>query len=207
MLLALSGCGAQKQTAASEDADDAVKEITVCESWNFDGGFFSLQAPKVINGSYGLYYFLNNFYETLVRYENGKIIPGLADSWEVSPDGLTYTFRLKQGIKFSDGTAFNAEAVKVNLDNIPDTLAEFYGGWGLTSTLMDEVTVIDEYTVAVTLTTPYYGALQDFAVPMPMSMMSPAGYNENGTLAEITKTCACMHFHLLLYSADSLSCM
>lgn len=56
----------------------------------------------------------------------------------------------------------------------PGILAEFNGGWGLTSTLLDEVTVVDEYTVAVKLTTPYYGALQDFAVPMPMSMMSPA---------------------------------
>lgn len=124
----------------------------------------------------------------LVRYEDGEIVPGLAERWEVSSDGLTYTFYLKQGIKFSDGTDFNAEAVKINLDNIPGILAEFNGGWGLTSTLLDEVTVVDEYTVAVKLTTPYYGALQDFAVPMPMSMMSPAGYNEDGSLAEITKT-------------------
>ena len=186
--VSLSGCASSPSSFHSASQEQPVKEVTFCESWDFEGGFFSLQAPNVTNGTYGLYYFLTNFYETLVRYEDGEIVPGLAERWEVSPDGLTYTFYLKQGIKFSDGTDFNAEAVKTNLDNIPKILAEFNGGWGLTSTLLDEVTVIDDYTVAVTLTTPYYGALQDFAVPMPMSMMSPAGYNEDGSLAEITKT-------------------
>lgn len=186
--VSLSGCASSPSSSSSASQEQPAKEVTFCESWDFEGGFFSLQAPNVTNGTYGLYYFLTNFYETLVRYEDGEIVPGLAERWEVSPDGLTYTFYLKQGIKFSDGTDFNAEAVKTNLDNIPKTLAEFNGGWGLTSTLLDEVTVIDDYTVAVTLTTPYYGALQDFAVPMPMSMMSPAGYNEDGSLAEITKT-------------------
>lgn len=186
--VSLSGCASSPSSSSSVSQEQPAKEVTFCESWDFEGGFFSLQAPNVTNGTYGLYYFLTNFYETLVRYEDGEIVPGLAERWEVSPDGLTYTFYLKQGIKFSDGTDFNAEAVKTNLDNIPKILAEFNGGWGLTSTLLDEVTVIDDYTVAVTLTTPYYGALQDFAVPMPMSMMSPAGYNEDGSLAEITKT-------------------
>ena len=186
--LSFSGCASEPSSSSSASQENTVKEVTFCESWDFEGGFFSLQAPNVTNGTYGLYYFLTNFYETLVRYEDGEIVPGLAERWEVSSDGLTYTFYLKQGIKFSDGTDFNAEAVKINLDNIPGILAEFNGGWGLTSTLLDEVTVVDEYTVAVKLTTPYYGALQDFAVPMPMSMMSPAGYNEDGSLAEITKT-------------------
>ena len=186
--LSFSGCASEPSSSSSASQENTVKEVTFCESWDFEGGFFSLQAPNVTNGTYGLYYFLTNFYETLVRYEDGEIVPGLAERWEVSSDGLTYTFYLKQGIKFSDGTDFNAEVVKINLDNIPGILAEFNGGWGLTSTLLDEVTVVDEYTVAVKLTTPYYGALQDFAVPMPMSMMSPAGYNEDGSLAEITKT-------------------
>ena len=172
--LSFSGCASEPSSSSSASQENTVKEVTFCESWDFEGGFFSLQAPNVTNGTFGLYYFLTNFYETLVRYEDGEIVPGLAERWEVSPDELTYTFYLKQGIKFSDGTDFNAEAVKINLDNIPGILAEFNGGWGLTSTLLDEVNVVDEYTVAVKLTTPYYGALQDFAVPMPMSMMSPA---------------------------------
>lgn len=55
-------------------------------------------------------------YETLVRYktENTEIEPGLAEKWEVTEDGLTYTFHLRKGVKFHDGTDFNAEAVVTN---------------------------------------------------------------------------------------------
>ena len=186
--LSFSGCASDPDSPPSTSQENTVKEVTFCESWDFEGGFFSLQAPNVTNGTYGLYYFLTNFYETLVRYEDGEIVPGLAERWEVSSDGLTYTFYLKQGIKFSDGTDFNAEVVKINLDNIPGILAEFNGGWGLTSTLLDEVTVVDEYTVAVKLTTPYYGALQDFTLPLPMGIMSPNAFNEDGSLSESVKT-------------------
>ena len=147
-----------------------------------------MQAPALHNGTFGLLYYLDNFYETLVRYDNGEIIPGLAEKWEVSSDALTYTFTLKQGIKFSDGEELNAEVVKLNFDNMPAILGDSNGVFGLTSTLLDEVTVVDEYTVAVKLTTPYYGALQDFTLPLPMGIMSPNAFNEDGSLSESVKT-------------------
>lgn len=55
-------------------------------------------------------------YNTLVTYAPGttNIVPDLATSWKVSPDGRTYTFQLRQGVKFHDGTPFNAQAVKIN---------------------------------------------------------------------------------------------
>jgi ABC-type transport system substrate-binding protein len=56
-------------------------------------------------------------YDVLVRYdENFTIQPRLADSWDIAPDGKSITFHLKKGIKFSDGTPFNADAVKYNLE-------------------------------------------------------------------------------------------
>ncbi len=187
LLLALSACS-QSNGNSSENADNTDEKITLCESWNFDGGFCNLQCPLLCNGTYGIQNYISNFYETLVNYKNGEIVPGLAESWDVSDDGLTYTFYLKQGIKFSDGESFNAEATKTNLDNMPALLGDYNGVYGLTSTMIDEITVIDEYTVAVKLTSPYYGALQDFALTLPMSIMSPNGFNEDGSLAEITKT-------------------
>ena len=68
-------------------------------------GFFSERA---------VYY---NMYDSLVAIDTTlKIIPDLADSWEISSDGKTYTFHLHQGVKFHDGTDFNADAVKFNLN-------------------------------------------------------------------------------------------
>src|SRR3984893_9797235 len=63
---------------------------------------------------------LANMYEGLLHYKDGslEVEPGLATSWTVSPDGKTYTFKLREGVKFHDGTPFNAEAVKFNLDRI-----------------------------------------------------------------------------------------
>ncbi|HEX2134840.1 MAG TPA: ABC transporter substrate-binding protein [Microvirga sp.] len=58
-----------------------------------------------------------NLYEGLVRIDrDGRVQPLLARSWEVSPDGLTYTFRLQQGVKFHDGTAFDSADVKFAFD-------------------------------------------------------------------------------------------
>ena len=191
ILLAFSlvGCSQTKnQPVETGSNSQELREITLCESWNFDGGFSVLQAPALHNGTFGLLYYLDNFYETLVRYDNGEIIPGLAEKWEVSSDALTYTFTLKQGIKFSDGEELNAEVVKLNFDNMPAILGDSNGVFGLTSTLLDEVTVVDEYTVAVKLTTPYYGTLQDFTLPLPMGIMSPNAFNEDGSLSESVKT-------------------
>ena len=58
-----------------------------------------------------------NIFEGLTRYQaDGSIAPGLAESWEISEDGLEYTFALRSGVTFHDGTAFSAEDVKFSLD-------------------------------------------------------------------------------------------
>ena len=59
----------------------------------------------------------DNVFDQLVLYadESTEIVPGLATDWEVSPDGLTYTFHLRKGVKFHDGTEFNADAVVFSL--------------------------------------------------------------------------------------------
>ena len=55
----------------------------------------------------------DNIFEGLVRYKPGtsEVEPALAESWEISPDGLTFTFHLRKGVKFHDGTDLNADAV------------------------------------------------------------------------------------------------
>src|SRR4030042_5650862 len=75
-----------------------------------------------LNASVELGIPLSSVYDTLVFLdpETGQFVPGLAEGWEVTPDGLRYTFYLRQDVVFHDGTPFNAEAVRSNLKRILD---------------------------------------------------------------------------------------
>ena len=91
---------------------------------------------------------LNSIFDPLVwQPEAGKFYPGLATSWEVSPDAKLYTFKLRQGVKFHDGTPFNAQAVKFTFDRTvdPQLKALLVGLLGP----YDGSEVVDEYTVRV----------------------------------------------------------
>ena len=184
MLLSITtGCSSQNTVGNSKK----VKELTFCESWNFDGGFSVFQEPLMANGTFGLLYYIPNFYETLINYENGNFVPGLAEKWDVGKDNMTYTFKLKKDIKFSDGEELTAEVVKKNFENVGKNLETSNGAFGLTSTLIEKITVVDKYTVSVKLSSPYYGALNDFTLPLPMGIMSPNAFNADGTLSEKVK--------------------
>jgi len=75
----------------------------------------------------------DNVLEALVEYkdESTDIEPGLAESWTIAPDGLTYTFKLRKGVKFHDGTPFNADAVVCSLGRqMKERKVKFAGkGW------------------------------------------------------------------------------
>jgi peptide/nickel transport system substrate-binding protein len=94
-----------------------------------------------------------NIFEGLTRIDqNGAVQPGLASEWTISEDGLTYTFKLRDGVTFHDGTAFDAEDVKFTFDRIlgPDSVnahKEFYEP-------IETVTVVDPLTVEMKLSRP-----------------------------------------------------
>ncbi len=94
-----------------------------------------------------------NVFEGLTRFAaDGSVIAGLATGWDVSEDGLTYTFRLQDGVTFHDGTVMDAEDVKFSLDRAradDSTNAQKVLFEGI-----EDVTVIDPLTVAVTLKQP-----------------------------------------------------
>lgn len=93
-------------------------------------------------------------FDTLISFdEAGNLAPKLATSWETSEDGLIFTLKLRDDVTFHDGTPFNAEAVKANLDW---AIAEDTGHVYKTSELGNIVSidVVDEFTVNVNLAKP-----------------------------------------------------
>ena len=103
-----------------------------------------------------------NLFEGLTRYRpDGSIAPALAESWDISPDGKTYTFHLHSGVTFQDGTPMTADDVKFSLDRAraPDSTnaqKPLFAGIG-------DVQVVDPTTVKVTLKEPNGGFITNMA--------------------------------------------
>lgn len=90
-------------------------------------------------------------YESLVQgTRDGRLLPALAESWTVSDDFRTITFKLRKGVTFHDGTPFNAEAVKYNWDRTFKIQKVGIGNM-LTACDADSFRVVDEYTFQVVL--------------------------------------------------------
>ena len=116
--------------------------------------------------------------ETLVGINHeGKIVPELAEDWEVAPDGLSVTFRLRQGVTFHDGTPFNAEAVKFNFERLLNP--EVTVPQRSTYSVIDRVEVVDEYTVRLVLKRPA-PALVSALSATTVGMISPASVEAHG---------------------------
>ena len=113
-VMALGLCACNSTTPDTSGSDSTPVSITTTESWIFPPASIQrcpLPLPMVltvsptmpvtatIHSSFG---------------ENGEFKAGLAETWDISDDGLTYTFHLKEGVKFSDGADLNAEAVKTS---------------------------------------------------------------------------------------------
>jgi peptide/nickel transport system substrate-binding protein len=95
----------------------------------------------------------SNIFEGLTRFmADGSVVAGLAQSWDISEDGLTYTFMLHDGVTFHDGTTMDAEDVKFSLDRARSE-DSINAQKGLFADIAD-VTVVDPLTVAVTLSQP-----------------------------------------------------
>ena len=123
--------------------------------------------------------------DTLIRKNpaDGSYNPGLATSWEFSPDNRCLTLKLRQDVKFHDGTPFNAQAVKFNMDRIV-TLPEAKGlqAWtGISAgALYDKTEVVDDYTVMMCWKEPYARAIDGLTENYAGGINSPTAIQKYG---------------------------
>ncbi len=110
-------------------------------------------------------------FENLVKFGDNSmdVEPQLAESWEISPDGLTWTFHLRKGVKFHDGTDFTAQAVYDSFARIIDKDHPFYGygKWkylSLSLKYVSNIEIIDDFTVSLTTEMPYAPLINNLAL-------------------------------------------
>ncbi|HEV7344462.1 MAG TPA: ABC transporter substrate-binding protein [Devosia sp.] len=126
-----------------------------------------------------------NLYDGLVRNKPGtlEIEPALATDWTISEDGLEYTFNLREGVTFHDGTPFNAEAVKFNFDRMLNEDHPFAstGPFPLSFyfSAVENVEVVDDMTVKFTLNEPFAPFMSNLASPTGL-IVSPAAVEQYG---------------------------
>lgn len=118
------------------------------------------------------------WYEGLFEFDKDlNLKPCLATGYDVSPDGLVYTFKLREGVKFQDGTDFNAEAVKINFERVLDrknALARYNQFKDI-----EKIEVVDPLTLKITLKAPFSPFVNNLAHPSAM-IISPAALAKYG---------------------------
>ena len=181
-LLALAGCGAAARGLPCAEDRHCLRYAITRDIPVLDPHLSDLPEAGMI---------LRQLYDTLIYRdpESHEFLPGLARDWQVSPDGLAYTFHLRQDIVFHDGGAFAAAAVARNLERIfhPDTASskarELLGP-------LRQFEILDEFTIRLRLFTPYAALLDGLAQPY-LGIASPAAleryddlrfqYHQSGT--------------------------
>ena len=152
----------EKETTAAETVQDTEKrkERILTVSGNGDFGFPSVYtiSPKGQG-----YMTLSYIFDTLMWKDESGLVPYLAEDYSVSEDGLTYTFQLRKGVSFTDGTPFTAEDVKFTFDY----MKEHPYKW-VSVSMVEEASVVDEHTVEIKLNKTYNPFLSDVAGSLPI---------------------------------------
>ncbi|WLR42688.1 ABC transporter substrate-binding protein [Bacillus carboniphilus] len=190
MLLAFSmllvGCSSSEETSNEDDNSDQSESEKDTLVFGRGGDSTSLDPIAVTEGE--TFRVTCNIYETLLKYgeQDMTINPGLAKDWSVSEDKLTYTFELQEGVKFHDGTDFNAEAVVFNFERWMNGDADqfpyysMFGGYkGEESHVIESVTAVEDYKVEFKLKRPQTPFLQNLAMS-PFGIASPSAIEEYG---------------------------
>lgn len=127
---------------------------------------------------------LNNVLETLTFFDGDmNLIPWLAESWERSEDGLTWTFNLREGVTFSNGRELTAEDVKWSFERLidPDIASGNAFRLGGAGTMIE---VVDPYTVAITTESPIANLAASLAANKSAGIMASESVNDEGMVTD-----------------------
>jgi peptide/nickel transport system substrate-binding protein len=173
-VLALSACGGSNSGNTTPNAAPTDKVLHL--SFLQDPG--QPPDPDIYYAGQGLL-LTTNIYEGLLQYKAGtekaELEPLLATEWTASPDNKVFTFKLREGVKFHDGTPFTSAAVKASFDR---RLAVNQGPAYMVKDV-DSVTTQGDYGVTVTLKAPNSAFLDYLACPYGPRMLSPDGLKKN----------------------------
>ena len=183
LVLSISLIGCSSNTNSGSEGDNQTTMI-----FGRGGDSVSLDPAVVTDGE--SFKVAENIYDTLVQFGDmdTEVHPSLASDWEVSEDGLQYTFTLEEDVSFHDGTPFNADAVVYNFErwmNPKEDQAEpfafyrsMFGGFkGEEGHIIKDVKAIDEYTVQIDLKRPQAPFLKNLSMT-PFSIASPKALKE-----------------------------
>lgn len=171
IVLALTGCGGGSQAPGAEGPpSDTPTDPNATLRYATAYGVQSWDPHKTV--SIADVILMVSVYEPLThRDREGKAIPGLAESWDLAPDGHKLTLKLRQNVTFSDGEPFNADAVVKNLERAkePDSIT------ASALSIVSQVKAVDDATVELDLNRPG-GALPLVLSDLPGMMVSPKAF-------------------------------
>ena len=167
-----AAAGAENSAAASEAGASEGKEELV---------FVNYRDIRDLNPHLyaGEMYAQEMLYETLVNITADGYEGCLAESWDISDDGKTYTFHIRDGVKFSDGEVCDANAIKANFDAIIENKDRHT--WLEMMNLLVGVSAPDDKTFVIELSEPYYPLLTELGVTRPFAMISPKAMKDGST--------------------------
>ncbi len=167
-----TAAGTETNAASSEAGDSEAKEELV---------FVNYRDIRDLNPHLyaGEMYAQEMLYETLVNITADGYEGCLAESWDISEDGKTYTFHIRDGVKFSDGEVCDANAIKANFDAIIENKDRHT--WLEMMNLLVGVSAPDDKTFVIELSEPYYPLLTELGVTRPFAMISPKAMKDGST--------------------------